>query len=173
MTFKGKGSLKKIVVLGVGNILLRDEGVGIYVVNELAKEILPKNVEVVDGGLVGRDFLPLLERADKLIIVNILKRDDKPGTCLKPGLSEVERALKVEDTSIDQLALFSALDDVKVRGNCPEIVVVSVVPKEVDVGMGLSRELQESIPTIIERIKEEFDHGSKKEDSKERSEDTK
>ncbi len=153
-------SQKKIVVLGVGNVLLRDEGVGIYVVNELAKEILPENVEVVDGGLVGRDFLPLLERADKLIIVNILKRDDKPGACLKPDLSEVERALKVEDTSIDQLALFSALDDVKVRGNCPEIVVISVVPKEVDVGMELSRELEEAIPAIIERIREEFDHGS-------------
>ena len=58
---------KKIIVLGLGNILLKDEGVGVWIAEEIAKRNLPENVEVIDGGTASLDILTSLEDIDKLI----------------------------------------------------------------------------------------------------------
>ncbi|MCK5591130.1 MAG: hydrogenase maturation protease, partial [Candidatus Pacebacteria bacterium] len=64
---------RKITVLGIGNLLLKDEGVGIHAIQALEKESLPKNVELVDGAVVGFDLLPIIESCDKLIIIDAIK----------------------------------------------------------------------------------------------------
>ena len=71
----------RIVVLGVGNILLKDEGVGVRVIEKLQGQYtLPENVRVVDGGTQGLWLLSTIQEADHLIVVDAVLGGDEPGT---------------------------------------------------------------------------------------------
>ncbi|MCK5188148.1 MAG: hydrogenase maturation protease, partial [Deltaproteobacteria bacterium] len=90
---------KKILILGLGNILLGDEGVGVRIAQQLSSQSLPDEIEVIDGGTAGYELLNLLEGRDKVIIVDAVKTEDKPGSVYKMDLSVLQ-----EDTTM-QLSL--------------------------------------------------------------------
>ncbi|MDI6799623.1 MAG: hydrogenase maturation protease [Actinomycetota bacterium] len=141
----------------MGNILLRDEGFGVFVAEELAKMPLPEGVTAVDGSMVGRDFAPLLQENDKVILVNVQKRDLPPATLFKSDLNQVKESISKKVTSLDQLAFFAALDDLTFAGIPPQVVVISLMPKVIDVGMGLSDEVKACVPKAIEMIWQEIE----------------
>ena len=70
---------RNIIILGIGNLLLKDEGVGIHLIQLLEKESLPPGVELVDGGTSTLDILPLLKDADKIIVVDAMQARGEPG----------------------------------------------------------------------------------------------
>jgi len=72
-----------ILVLGIGNILLRDEGIGVRVIEALGQQQLPAQVELVDGGTAGADLLDILSDRQVVIIVDAAVFDAPPGTLLK------------------------------------------------------------------------------------------
>ena len=76
-------SRRPILVLGIGNILLRDEGVGVRVIERMLKMRLPDNVELVDGGTAGADLLDVLAERKKVIVIDAVQADCEPGTVLK------------------------------------------------------------------------------------------
>ncbi len=147
-----KKEIARTVVLGVGNILLRDEGFGVFLTEELARRRLPEGVSVVDGSMVGRDFAPLLQENDRIILVNTQKRDLSPATLFKSSLAEVSDSISRKETSLDQLAFFAALEDLTFAGIKKEVVVISLVPKIIDVGMGLTDEGKQALPRAIEMV---------------------
>nr|MDO8081810.1 hydrogenase maturation protease [Candidatus Freyarchaeota archaeon] len=145
--------VKRTVIIGVGNLLLGDEGVGIHVVEELNKRDLPANVEVVDGGTGGVTLLNLMEGADKVIIVDAILGGCKPGEIY---VLDVDRLMKgvVKFFSLHEMDLLSALRIGKELGKLPlELVVVGVEPKNYkEHSMDLSPEIKAVVPKVIDVI---------------------
>jgi hydrogenase maturation protease len=142
-------------ILGVGNILLRDEGIGCHVVQALEKIPLP-DIKVVDGGTCS-DAVQLLEDVDKLIVVDAVRGGGMPGEVYRFQLDDItlERKpfLSLHDISlVDNLLLMRSLY------NIGEIIIIGVEPKEIEWGLELSPEVREKLPQIVEIILAEVDN---------------
>ena len=143
----------RTLILGIGNLLLCDEGVGVHVARALQQEQLPENIVVLDVGTAFLDALPEIELADRIIIVDAMKADHAPGTiyrvpfddCVKP---EVLASLHGFD--------LSRVISLTGRTSFPEVIVIGVEPARIDWGIELSPEIQEMIPSLIEALKIEI-----------------
>ena len=142
---------KKILILGVGNLILRDEGVGVHAVRELEKRDLPAHVEVIDGGTYLMDLLGVIQEAERFIVIDALKGGGEPGTIyrVKPDdlMAESERTL-----SLHQVGLLDVLGMVKQLGGDPHAVIIGVEPKEISWGMELTPEVEAKLPKVIETV---------------------
>jgi len=145
---------QRIVIVGVGNILCGDEGVGVHVIEELKKHRLPDHVEVYDCGTGGLDVLEFLEGCDKAIIVDAVKAGMEPGKIYHFRLGEIgakERRIKM--MSLHELDLISAMKIGEKAYNIPRnIIVVGVEPKSVEMGVDLTAEVEEAVPIVIQDI---------------------
>lgn len=145
----------RALVLGVGNILLKDEGVGPHVIEELRRESLPGDVELLDGGTQILDTMLSQGPVEKLIIVDSVKTADVPGSIyrFKPEDITEEREVKL---SLHQATVIEALKILEFQKKLPkEIIIFGIVPKEMDWGLELSDELKVKVPKLINLIKEE------------------
>ena len=154
-----ENSKPRILVLGIGNLLLRDEGIGIRVAEELKKLELPEGVEVLDGGTLGLSLLNFFGNYEKVVIIDAVKGGKEPGTIYKFDLVEFI-------DNIDYPFSLSSMHDidfvyaVKQIGRefyqLPEkMVVIGVEPESVDAGLELTETLKEKIPEIIKLVLEE------------------
>jgi hydrogenase maturation protease len=148
---------KKVVVLGLGNLLLKDEGIGIHVTRELQKQNLPQNVEIVDGGTASLDALNLTCGAAKLIIIDAVRCGKKPGTLYRLRNKELHQSLKEKKLSLHQFSLVEALGIHKKLGSLPkEIVFIGIEPAQIEWSLEVSSCLKEKIPQIIELVTKEI-----------------
>jgi hydrogenase maturation protease len=144
-------------VVGIGNVLLGDEGIGCHVVGAL--EGIPlTGVQVIDGGTCP-DVLQLLEDVDKLVIVDAVKGGGTPGQIYRFRLEDItlERKpfLSLHDVGLlDSLMLMQIWHPDKI--GIGEAVIIGIEPKEINCGLELSPELQERIPQIIGAILSEL-----------------
>lgn len=140
------------LILGIGNLLLGDEGVGVHVARALLQERLPENVTVLEVGTAFLEALPEIERADRIIVIDAMHGGHAPGTvyrvpyddCVKP---ECIASLHGFDLS---RAIFLAG-----RETVPETVIIGVEPARIDWGTELSPEIMGMLPAIIEAVKTE------------------
>ena len=156
---------RRILILGLGNILLADEGIGAHVAQLLQKESLPANVEVVDGGTAALDALLLVEGIDKLVVIDALRAGQKPGTIYrakflveeKNRLTELFAGQGGSKISLHQIGLIDALA-VAGRLNClpEEIVIIGVEPSNVDWGLELTDQVAQKLPEIINMVLKEI-----------------
>jgi hydrogenase maturation protease len=148
---------KKTVIVGVGNVLLKDEGIGVHVVRALQEMSLasPKeDVEVVDGG-TSPSALDSAEGVDKLIIVDAARGGGEPGTIYRFTPDDVSGGPKLL-TSLHDLTLLDSLRMMESVGNPPrETVIIGVEPAEVDWGLELTPTLRGKLPDIVRRVVEE------------------
>ena len=146
----------KIGVMGVGNVLLKDEGFGVKLLYILkAKYEFPENVVLIDGGTAGIFLSPEIDYLDKLLIVDVVKAKGEPG--------EV-KIYEKEDFFIDRLPLKLSphqlgLQEVlllnEIKGTCPEDVkLIGIIPKSIETGTGLTPELEEKLPEVEEKVLE-------------------
>jgi hydrogenase maturation protease len=146
-------------VVGIGNVLLRDEGIGCHVVHALKRVPLP-DVELIDGGTCP-DALDLLGDVDKLIIVDAVKGGGVPGQIYRFRPEDItpeqKPALSLHDTS-----LIDCLKLIRLCHNIGETVIIGVEPRELSWGLELSPELQEKMPRIMDAILEELDNTNPK-----------
>ena len=145
----------RVVVVGVGNLLLKDEGIGIHVARALQELNLP-GVEIVDGG-TSPDSIPYLEPADRLIIVDAAEFGDKPGTI---------RRFRPEDLadetggamSLHELGVLPSLKMMSLLGNeSKDVITIGIQPKEIDWGTELSPKLQQKVPEIVKTVLREIE----------------
>ena len=136
-------------VLGIGNNLLKDEGIGCHVVHAMEK-IAPPNVEVIDGGTCP-DVVQFLKDAGKLIIVDAVKGGGIPGQVYRFHLEDVTLEQK-QFLSLHDIGLADNMLLLRLLHNIPETIIIGVEPKEIKWGLELSSELQEKIPQIVEII---------------------
>ncbi len=146
---------RKITVLGIGNLLLKDEGVGIHVIEALKKEPLPENVELVDGAVAGFDLLPIVESCDKLIVVDAIKTSESPGTIYKFDPQHID-VKKDANVSLHDMDFFQVLEFAKKHKRLPLTQMIAIVPKEIELGMDLTPELKKKMPEIVALVKEEI-----------------
>jgi len=140
-------------VVGIGNVLLRDEGIGCHVVGALEGIPLP-DVQVIDGGTCP-DVLQLLEDVDKLVIVDAVRGGGMPGQIYRFRPEDVTLEQKPL-LSLHDMSLIDSLKLMQVRHNVGDAVIIGVEPKEINCGLELSPELQERIPQIIDAILSEL-----------------
>ena len=143
--------LSPILILGIGNILLGDEGVGVHVVKELEKKKYPAHVRILDGGTGGFHLLELFKDYQKIIMIDATLDNNKPGTVnlLKPKYSnEFPKTLSSHDIGLKDLVESSAL-----LGFMPEISLITVsINENQPINMELSEEVEKSIPEVIALI---------------------
>ncbi len=158
--------MRKTVVVGLGNLLCRDEGIGVHVLERLEKEGgLPDEVGVICGETGGLALLPALTEASAIVFVDAADFDGKPGDIRvfrEDGIQkERNTPLSVHHVGLHDLVSLLALEN-PFR---PEIVVVGIKPKDLRVGLEISSEVEEAIPCAVMKIRAEVERltsGSKK-----------
>ncbi len=142
---------KTTLVVGTGNLLLKDEGVGIHVVQKLKKRKLPLNVEVLDGGTSGFNLLYEMEGRKRVIIIDAVKGGEEPGTIYRFSSDDV-KAREKAFVSLHDLGLADVFRLAETLGERPEIMVIGIEPKQIESGLELSPEIKDKIPLIIELV---------------------
>jgi len=149
-------NIARIVVLGLGNLLLKDEGVGIHVVHALQDSPPPPdvNLELVDGG-TSSEALCLLDQVDKLIIIDAVRGGSDPGSVYRFRPAEISPDDK-DYVSLHQIGILESLRIMECTGEGPkDTVIIGVEPREIDWGLELSPELEHKIPQIVKLVMEE------------------
>jgi hydrogenase maturation protease len=148
----------KIVVLGVGNILLRDEGVGVRVIEELQRQVtLPENVRVVDGGTQGLWLLSTIQEADHLIVVDAVLGGDEPGTIYRLTKNDLPKGLRVKQSAHDS-DLVEALNlCVLLEAEPQSVVVVGIEPADIQpFGVDLTEKIAGKVDELVLRVLDEL-----------------
>lgn len=148
--------MQKIIVLGIGNEILTDEGVGIHLIRALHQERLPDNVELIEGGTGGMELLPLIEEADRLIVVDAVKADTEPGAIFKFTPDDINIIPPEYQVSAHQVGLMEVLHLARVMEKLPETVIFGIQPGKIDWGMELTPEVAEKVPRLVELVLEEI-----------------
>ena len=142
-------------VVGIGNVLLRDEGIGCHVAHALEGIPLP-DVKIIDGGTCP-EVLQFLEDADKLVIVDAVKGGGTPGQIYRFHLEDITLEQK-PFLSLHDVGLVDSLMLTQLWHNISEAVIIGVEPREINWGLELSPELQEKMPQIINAILAELNY---------------
>ena len=140
-----------ILLLGLGNILLQDEGLGVYALEQLqARYHLPANVRALDGGTMGLDLLPYLGQATHLLILDAVQIGQPPGTLVRLEGAEIPAALSLK-MSMHQVGLQELLALGDLVGTLPPRVVVwGIQPAWLDWGLELSPPVLNRLDNLIE-----------------------
>ena len=149
----------KTLVLGLGNVLMGDEGIGVYVVRAVEKHKLPDGVECLDGGTGGFTLLEPLEAADLIILIDAASDGNPIGTVTRttPRFSrDYPPTLTAHDVGMKDL-----LDMFYIQGGQHDIVLyaITIDPKQ-PIRMSLSAEAEKSAAVAVERILAELWAGS-------------
>ncbi len=148
---------KKILVMGVGNTILKDEGVGVHVIREMMKLDLPEDVELVDGGTAAIDLLHLIEGRERMVVIDaMLSDDEEPGAIFRLTPENIQPTFRGK-TSLHQLGLKEVLDMADSIGDCPDTVIFSIVPESIGTfGEELTPTIKARVPELIRLVLEEL-----------------
>lgn len=148
------GSGPQQAIVGVGNLLLKDDGIGIHFINALKKRAMSQDdgLELIDAGT---SLPPLPKSLDKLIIVDALQGGESPGTIYRLKPEEVD-GNQVYIISPHQIDLWQTLRLMELSKEKPrEVIIFGVEPKTIDWGIELSPELKEKVPQLIRLVLQE------------------
>jgi hydrogenase maturation protease len=152
-----KGPAGKIVIIGVGNLLLKDEGVGVHVVQELRKKGLPSTVEVHDGGVAGIGLLDFFPGASKVLLIDAADMNLTAGALVRFTPEEVAGRIEGPRFSAHDIGLLEVLELARALDQSPpQVVIFGIQPKEISWGTELSPEVQASIPQVTDLILKEI-----------------
>lgn len=143
---------KPILVLGVGHILHRDDGVGVHVVHTLLKRSsIMALADIVDGGTAGFELLTIMAGRKKIIIIDALKADDVPGSIYRIpayALKDSGSMLSLHEAGVKKI-----IDMLHFMGEDPEIEIVGIVAEDISsVEIGMSERVEKAVPRVIEEI---------------------
>jgi hydrogenase maturation protease len=149
---------KPVLILGVGNLLLKDEGIGVHVARKLMDMDLPPYVEVVEGGTSGFDLLDDIEGRGKVVVVDTVQAGQPPGTLYRLSREDIEdrpkQRLSLHDIDMTDLLKLSDLLGVEKPA---EVIIIGVEPKDMETAsMELSPEVEAQIPKVIELVMKEI-----------------
>ena len=140
----------RIVVLGIGNILLTDEGVGVHVIDLLEKNYaLPPEVEVIDGGTCGMEMLEQLEDLDGLIVVDCVRHGQPPATPVLLKGADVPVFFRTK-LSPHQVSLSDVLASLEFTDRAPKsTAIIGIQPASMSLGMALTPEVAARVPELL------------------------
>ncbi len=151
----------EVAVVGVGNLLLGDDGVGVHLAHRLADKIDDSDVAVIDAGTVPELFLLVDGRFRKLIFVDAVRAGGPPGSIYRFGLEVLETQSELP-FSLHDMTLLGNLRLLALLGKEPEsVVIIGIEPKNTEFGTQLSLEVEKALPKAIELVLEEIGEFSK------------
>ncbi len=138
----------------MGNLIYRDEGVGVHVIEEMKKMELPHHVELLDIGTSTMDLIAYLDGVKKLIVIDAMRAGGIPGTLYR---CSPEDLLPKEEgpVSLHEIGLLETLAMAKKKGLEIDTVVIGVEPKVFEWGIELSEEVKKKVPAVIEAVLKE------------------
>jgi hydrogenase maturation protease len=138
-------------VLGIGNVLLRDDGVGVRAVEALAARGAPPGVELVDGGTSTLDMLGLFLRRDRLVIVDALRGGHAPGTVYRVTPEQLG-AQQGPSASLHEVQILDVLRIAGLLGKAPAVTIVGVEPGAVEPCIGLTPAVEAALPAVLDVV---------------------
>ena len=149
---------KHIMVLGVGNLLFTDEGVGIHTVQTLLEQYeFSENVSIEDGGVLGINLLGIISEADDLIVVDAIRNGGAPGTLYRLEGDDIPKRILAKN-SLHQVDLLEALTLCQALDKVPETVIVGVEPGDIEtLSLELTPPVQEKMDDLIAMVLRELD----------------
>jgi len=146
----------KLIVLGIGNILMKDDGLGVYVVQQLSKRLWPEEVEFIDAGIASFEILDVFCSADQIIVVDSMTAGGEPGTIYRAPLQELGLTVSPAVTSLHELHFTEAIKVVQMMGYNPQVIVFGVEPCLVELGMELTPAIAAKVPRLLELVEAEI-----------------
>jgi hydrogenase maturation protease len=147
--------------MGVGNTLLKDDGIGIHVTVALTPRA---DYKIIDGGTIGLSLLPVIEDADAVIIVDASEIGEQPGSIRIFRNREIDLQLSGKKKTVHEVALADLFSAAAIRGKCPaQRALIAIQPASTDWGLEPTPEVEAAIPracAAIENITEEWRNGT-------------
>ena len=140
------------VVLGLGNTLNRDEGLGVFALEPLRARLAGGvEIELLDGGVLGMSLLPLVESCSHLLVLDAVDTGAPPGTVTELSREEIPLFARIK-LSLHQLGFQEVLEFASARGNLPErLGLVGAQPADISIGFGPSPGIEAVLPEIAAR----------------------
>ncbi|MFH1287338.1 MAG: HyaD/HybD family hydrogenase maturation endopeptidase [bacterium] len=155
-------STKKIFIIGLGNILLKDEGFGIHFVQYLKTKKWPKNcfitdnIEIIDAGTSSFDLLPLLNSKDFFIFIDVIKTKSPVGSIFRFDNNSVDLLNAREFYSLHQIGFLELINTCRLLNKNINFAIFAVVPKVIGWGMELTPLLKKKLPQAAKLIEDEI-----------------
>jgi hydrogenase maturation protease len=141
---------RQVLILGVGNLLLKDDGFGVHLVNSFKDTVFPENIRVLEAGTVSHQLIPLLHEVDFLIVVDVVEAGDAPGSLFRFSPEDMKFASE-QKVSLHQISLIDVLHMAELTGRKPHTIIIGVQPKDV---ASWSLELSDELNAVIPKVKE-------------------
>jgi hydrogenase maturation protease len=155
-------ALQAPLVIGIGNMLLRDEGVGVRVVSELARGLaeggpaVPPGTTFVDGGTLGLELLPMIQDASILVLVDAVNLRRPPGSAAVFRGDAIEGVL-AGHVSPHQVGVADLVAAARLLGVLPEATsLVGIQPALIEIGLELTAAVEEAVPVAMALVREEL-----------------
>jgi hydrogenase maturation protease len=146
---------RRVIVMGIGNLLLKDDGIGVHALRVIQEKSQPPpgvNVELIDCGTIPDLAVFMDPGVDKLIIIDAVQARGKPGSIYRftPDILESEGS---DVSSAHSLSIRESLAMMRISGTMPaETVIIGVEPKEMGWGVTLSSEVEEKLPEVVNTV---------------------
>ena len=149
---------KETIVLGLGNPLMSDEGIGIYIINQFLeqKDKFPK-VDFIDAGTAGLSVMHMLAGRKKAVFIDCAYMETLPGTIKRFTPDDVKSVKSLLHHSFHEADLLKIIDCAKKLDQCPDdVVIFGIEPQNISPGRMLSRPLRDNIDKYITAIASEL-----------------
>lgn len=143
----------EILVIGMGNVLMQDEGIGVRAVEELQQRYrIPQGVEVIDGGTTGMELFEPMRGAQSLIIADAVNTGDPAGTLVRIANEEIPAFFQTK-LSNHQLGVSDLLALLTLKGEMPEqVIIIGMVPHSLENRLGLTPEAEAGLEGMLQML---------------------
>lgn len=147
--------MKKLLVLGVGNILMMDEGFGVHAAHRLLEEQWPETMDIMDGGTFTQDIFFLFQDYETVLVLDIVKAGKPPGTLYRLSESDL-RQNRDQTLSLHDIDLLDSLGMAKLMGHAPCLRVLGVEPDTINWGTEMTPALTAVFEAFLEMTRQEI-----------------
>ncbi len=140
---------KTRLIIGCGNLLSGDEGIGVHLIEYLKHKTLPEDIELLDGGTAGFELIDFIQQAEKVIIIDAVKAGGRPGQiyCFGPQDFQTNAPPKTSLHGIGLTDIFGAIEKLQ---PLPKIKIIGAEPKDTSPGTELSGQLKQILPRLAQ-----------------------
>lgn len=149
----GTQTRERLLILGIGNLLLADEGVGVHAAQALMKKELPEGVAVMDIGTAILEALPELERADRVIVIDAVLAGKEAGTVYRIAYDDCEKPERIASVHGFDLSRVLAMTS---RETLPCVTVIGVEPARIGWSVELSPPVAGALETVLQAVEAEM-----------------
>ncbi len=144
----------KITLLGLGSILMRDDGVGVQAVKAVQERFhVPPELDIVDGGTAGLDLLPFIEGRNRVLFVDAVDFGKQPGFIGELVNDDIPAFFSKDKSSLHHIGLADVLAMALLLNIVPEeISLIGIQPQSIELGLELTELLQEKLEVLVSHI---------------------